>query len=146
MHYPPPQMGPQPSFLNRLNWKHYSAAAVGLLLLIIVPIVALSFLGNPDPVKKPGAVDNVEPPQIAQPDPNPSPGKPPIEPYNPGAIKPDYPGGTKGNESVKPLPPASEGSDQVADKKKPSRPSRREDSAARDRARKREEAKRLLDQ
>jgi serine/threonine protein kinase len=133
--YSQPQFGQQPSFMSRLNWKHYTAGAAALFLLILAPFVIMAFMKGPEP-----------PPQKNTPLVSPQPD--PVTENKPSVNKePDtqpYTGGEKIEETTSIPPDSSE--DPNAGKTKPSKPARKDDAAARERARKRAEAKRLLDQ
>jgi serine/threonine-protein kinase len=134
------------SFFSRLNWKHYSVAAIILLTLLAVPVVLIAVLkGQVPPPQPPPAADR--PPATATPSPTvessvPAPNPVTTQPaIAPGGEPPRAPSGP--SEAAY---PAGSGTSSGDKKAKP--PSRREGdtAAAREKARKAAEARRLLNQ
>jgi serine/threonine protein kinase len=135
----------RPSFFSRLNWKHYSVAAMILVILLAVPVVLIAVLkaqvptpATPPPSDRPSAstpaapaADNSVPaqnPMATQPAIAPG-GEPPRAPSGPSDAS--YPGGETAS----------------AEKKGKATNKREGDTAAaREKARKAAEARRLLDQ
>ena len=143
-----PQMGypvaqPRGSFLSRLTWVHYSLAACGLLFLLAVPFVAFLLLKpTPPPRPAPAAVTPAPAstpapaPETRTPVPNPAtPGQTAIAP---GAEPPRAPSGP--GEADRPAGVATSG------ERKSNTVKRESDAAAREKARKAAEARRLLSQ
>ena len=131
------------SLLSRLNWKHYSLAICGLIFLLAVPFVM--FL-----VMKPSVPPPAAPPQAVTPAPssNPAPAPETRTPVpNPGtpAQTTIAPGGEPQRAPVGPgdaRPP----SDVIGGERKSNTAKKESDAAAREKARKAAEARRLLSQ
>jgi serine/threonine-protein kinase len=128
----------QPSFLSRLNWKHYATAAVVLVVLLASPFVIVSFM-EPAPDNKPSTET-----QVTQPNQNPTPAETKVSPSapNPGSQPTAIP-------TVEPSQPrpAIEGIPMASSEENKAKPERKDSAAAaREKARRRAEAKRLLDQ
>jgi serine/threonine-protein kinase len=138
---------PQSSFASKLNWMHYSGAAIIVVLLIGVPLFLMGG-GKKEtpPLPTPAATQPAPAPSMPATTSAPPQEQVPIPPPTQTANPPSSLGG----ESR--LPAVNLADDKTAGKAtagaaKPAKPARKEDdAAARDRERRRAEAKRLLDQ
>jgi serine/threonine-protein kinase len=147
---------PQPhtSLFSRLNWKHYAGAGVVLAVLMATPFALMFALKQQATPQKPATVGTpASAPSPATTAPQtpaqPLPGQTATQPLpQPGGASP---GGLQG-DTANPAPaPSGGGQDKAgqdrAGQDRSSRAGRREsDAAARERERKRAEARRLLDQ
>jgi serine/threonine-protein kinase len=145
--YVPQSAAPQSSFASKLNWVHYAGAAVIVVLLIGVPIVFLSGGKKESPPQPaPSAVQPAPAPSAPATQSAPAIEQIPIPPQTQTASPPNA---LQGDSK---LPAINLVEDKTAQKTtagaaKPSKPARKEDdAAARERERRRAEAKRLLDQ
>jgi serine/threonine-protein kinase len=135
---------PQASLFSRLNWKHYAGAGVVLVVLLATPFALMLALKNRVTPEKPATVSSPAPaPATAAPAPQPPaqmlPGQTATKPLpQPEGVST---GGLQG-DTADPAPvPGGE------DQGKTRRAGRKEaDAAAKERARTRAEARRLLDQ
>ncbi len=155
-HQPAGQYAPQPqmsypvaqarvSLMSRLNWKHYLLAACGLLVLLAVPFVMFAVMKEsvPPPKAAPAAVtpapsSNPAPATDTRtPAPNPdTTGQPTIAP---GGEPPRAPNGPAA-DSARPA------GDVIGGEKRSNTAKKESDAAAREKARKAAEARRLLSQ
>jgi predicted Ser/Thr protein kinase len=133
--------------LGKLNWKHYAGAGAAILVLVIGGL-SLAFVGTgafigggKEAPKRPAATaPSPETPKAPVREPTPAPiSNPGITQTAPIEVKP---GGTGGGSTINNAPPPSRGTRTGT---KPPPPRREDDAAARDRARRRAEAKRLLE-
>jgi serine/threonine-protein kinase len=149
-----PQQAPQyaasqqSSFASKLNWMHYAGAAIIVVLLIGVPIVFMSG----------GKKETPPQPTPAPAQPAPAPSAPAMPSSAPGVQQVPVPLPSQTANPPNPLqgesqlPAVNVVEDKTPQKTtagaaKPSKPTgRQDDAAARDRERRRAEAKRLLDQ
>jgi len=144
--YAPVPYQPQTQgFFSRLNWMHYTGAAVLLLLLVMVPVALMSFVVNKD---EPAPSQVVTPPQPTPPVAEQPVAQPPSAPSSPTIAQPTpSPGQQPG--SVVNIP--SDNSQQIGQKEEEKKPggSKRGSNTSqkeKDLAKRRAEAKRLLDQ
>jgi serine/threonine-protein kinase len=143
----PPIAPAHPSFFSRLNWKHYSAAAMILIILLAVPVVLIAVLkGQVSPATPPPAPER----PAASSTPTPPPAENSAPAPNPMASQPAIaPGGEPQRAPSGPSDASYPGGDTASgDKKGKTATNRREGdtAAAREKARKAAEARRLLNQ
>lgn len=135
------QTQPQASFFSRLNWMHYTGAGVFLLLLLAVPLALMNFV-----LKKPAPAPSqvvTPPPSVAeQPVAQPAP-----ELSSPTIAQPTLPSSQQPGAIVS-IPADNPQVEQKEDEKKPSGSRRGSNTSQKDKdlAKRRAEAKRLLDQ
>ena len=131
------------SLMSRLNWKHYLLALSGLLVLLAVPFVMFAVMRGsvpptkPAPSVTPAASPNpAPPPETRTPVPNPgTPGQATIAPGGEPARAPNGPGDARPSGDI------------ISGGEKKSNTAKKEsDAAAREKARKAAEARRLLNQ
>ncbi len=139
-----PAVAVRGGLLGKLNWKHYAAASASVVVLVIGGL-SFAFIrggGRKEATKPPAAAvpstDAPSTPRRAETPPPPS--SPTVTETAPGDAKP---GGTGGGSAKNAAPPPPSGGTRTATKPPP--PRREDDTAARDRARRRAEAKRLLE-
>jgi serine/threonine protein kinase len=138
----------QTSFFSKLNWMHYTAAALGLALLLMTPFILMGILkkrvapSNPPVTNQPATTTNPTAGTNATPGQN----QPATQPAT--APEASRPAGAQNVPSQTAPPIVTAGEQDKTDKTdKSERAGRRDsDAAARERARRRAEAKRLLDQ
>jgi hypothetical protein len=132
------------SFMSRLNWKHYLLAASGLLVLLAVPIVLFAVMRMSASPRQP-APAAVTPPPSSNPAPAPETRTPVPNPGTPGQTA-IAPGGEPARAPNGPAD-ARQASDVIGGGGKKTSTTRKEgDAAAREKARKAAEARRLLNQ
>ena len=132
------------SLFSRLNWKHYLVAVCGLLVLLSVPfVVFLAMKPNVPQPRPPSTAVTPAPPsnpppavETKTPAPNPAPAQQPM--IAPGGEPPRAPSGP--GDAARPA------GDVVAGEKKSGTAKKESDAAAREKARKAAEARRLLSQ
>jgi len=129
-------------FLAKLNWKHYTGAGAAIAVLVIGGL-SFAFIGGGgrEATKRPAATapspDESSAPRGAE-APSPQPSSPSVTQAPPGDGKP---GGTGTGSATNTAPPTGGTRTGI----KPPPPRREDDAAARERARRRAEAKRLLE-